>query len=266
MSEQGQESASTKKPQQAKATPKVAKASPKAPGEQKGQRPPQAGAQQAAPKGGPKVDKVAPPPRQKSAQELAYVPRVLTRYKEKVVPALISEFGYKNPMQVPRLEKVVLNMGFGKRALSGGTHDAKPGEAAVKDLREIGGQQPVITKAKKAIANFHTRKGMAVGAMVTLRGRRMYDFMDRLVNAALPRIRDFRGVSEKAFDGSGNYSLGIQEHPIFPEITFDQVDRARSMQVNIITTAPTNAEGKRLLELLGMPFPRQRGGATPAVK
>jgi len=177
--------------------------------------------------------------------------RIEQLYREQVVPALTREFGYKNPMQVPKLEKIVLNIGLGEAR-----ENARALDTAPADLATITGQKAVITRAKKSIANFRLREGMPIGAMVTLRGQRMYEFFDRLVNAALPRIRDFRGCSTKAFDGRGNYSLGVREQLIFPEIDYDKVDRIRGMQINICTTAPTDEEGKRLLELLGMPFAR----------
>jgi large subunit ribosomal protein L5 len=166
------------------------------------------------------------------------------------VPALQREFEYTNPMQVPRLEKIVLNIGVGKEARD----NAKALDSASADLATITGQKAVITRAKKSIANFRVREGMPIGVMVTLRGQRMYEFFDRLVNAALPRIRDFRGLSPKAFDGRGNYSLGVREQLIFPEIDYDKVERIRGMQINIITTAENDEQAKRLLELLGMPF------------
>jgi large subunit ribosomal protein L5 len=183
--------------------------------------------------------------------EVASEPRLVQRYKEQVVEALQKEFSYKNPMEVPRLEKIVLNIGLGEAR-----ENARALETASADLATITGQKAVITRAKKSIANFRIREGMPIGVMVTLRGRRMWEFFDRLVNAALPRIRDFRGCSTKAFDGRGNYSLGVREQLIFPEIDYDKVERIRGMQINIITTAPTDEEGKRLLELLGMPFAR----------
>jgi large subunit ribosomal protein L5 len=155
-------------------------------------------------------------------------------------------------MEVPHLEKIVLNIGVGKESRD----NAKVLDSASGDLATITGQKPVITRAKKSIANFRLREGMPIGVMVTLRGQRMYEFFDRLVNAALPRIRDFRGLSPKAFDGRGNYSLGVREQLIFPEIDYDKVERIRGMQINIITTAKNDEEGKRLLELLGMPFSR----------
>ncbi len=177
--------------------------------------------------------------------------RVQQTYREQVAPALTREFGYKNPMQVPGLEKIVLNIGLGEAR-----ENARALDTASADLATITGQKAVITRAKRSIANFRIREGMPIGVMVTLRGRRMHEFFDRLVNAALPRIRDFHGCSTKAFDGRGNYSLGVREQLIFPEIDYDKVDRIRGMQINIITTARTDEEGKRLLELLGMPFAR----------
>jgi large subunit ribosomal protein L5 len=176
-------------------------------------------------------------------------PRLKERYAAEIAPALAKEFSYANAMQIPRVEKVVLNIGMGEA-----TQNAKSLDGAVGDLSTITGQKPVITKARKSIANFKIREGNAIGIMTTLRGARMWEFLDRLLNAALPRIRDFRGVSAKAFDGRGNYSLGIREQLIFPEIEYDKVDRVRGMQINIITTARNDEEGKRLLELLGMPF------------
>ena len=179
--------------------------------------------------------------------------RVHDLYKEQVAPALTHEFEYKNPMQVPHLEKIVLNIGLGNEA----RENARALDSASADLATITGQKPVITRAKKSIANFRLREGMPIGVMVTLRGERMYEFYDRLVNAALPRLRDFRGCSTKAFDGRGNYSLGVREQLIFPEIDYDKVDRIRGMQINICTSARNDEEGKRLLELLGMPFAKQ---------
>jgi large subunit ribosomal protein L5 len=180
------------------------------------------------------------------------VARVLDVYKERVAPALQKEFEYKNSMEIPHLEKIVLNIGVGTEARD----NPKVLDSASGDLGIITGQKAVITRAKKSIANFRLREGNPIGVMVTLRGQRMYEFFDRLVNAALPRIRDFRGLSPKAFDGRGNYSLGVREQLIFPEIDYDKVERIRGMQINIITTAKNDEEGKRLLELLGMPFAR----------
>ena len=176
-------------------------------------------------------------------------PRMKLRYREEVAPALIEEFSYLNKMQAPRVEKVVINIGLGEAL-----QDAKVLDAASLDIATITGQKPVITRARKSIANFKVREGNAVGVMVTMRGSQMWEFLDRLINATLPRIRDFRGVSPKAFDGRGNFSLGVQEQLIFPEIDYDKIDRVRGMQINIVTTARTDEEGTRLLELLGMPF------------
>jgi large subunit ribosomal protein L5 len=176
-------------------------------------------------------------------------PRLKEKYQSEIVPALIQEFKYTTPMQVPRLEKVVLNIGLGEAI-----QNAKALDAAVGDLGQISGQKPVITKAKKSIAAFKLRQGMPIGAMVTLRGNRMYDFLDRLVNLALPRLRDFRGISRRSFDGRGNYSLGLREQIIFPEIDYDKVDKIRGMEVAIVTSAPDDAQGYALLKRLGMPF------------
>ncbi|MDZ4279013.1 MAG: 50S ribosomal protein L5 [Dehalococcoidia bacterium] len=177
--------------------------------------------------------------------------RLKERYREEISPALMKEFSYANVMQVPRLEKIVLNIGLGEA-----TQNAKALDSASEDIGTITGQKAVVTRAKRSIANFKIRDGNPIGLMVTLRGERMWEFMDRLVNAALPRIRDFRGVSRKAFDGRGNFSLGVREQLIFPEVEYDKVDRVRGLQVNIITTARNDEEGTRLLELLGMPFTR----------
>jgi len=178
-------------------------------------------------------------------------PRLKERYREEVVPALMKEFGYRNVMQAPRPEKMTVNVGLGE-AVS----DAKALDSASNDVAVITGQRPVITRAKKSISNFKLREGMPIGVMVTVRGGRMWEFMDRLVNAALPRLRDFQGVSPNSFDGRGNFSMGLREQLIFPEIDYDKIDRIRGLQINIITTAKTDEEGKRLLELLGVPFAR----------
>ena len=180
-------------------------------------------------------------------------PRLKERYKSEIVPELMREFSYRNPMQVPRVEKVTLNIGLGEAK-----ENARAVETATADLATISGQKPVVTKAKKAIANFKIRQNMPIGAAVTLRGDRMYEFLDRMLNSALPRIRDFRGVPTKAFDGRGNYSLGLREQLIFPEIDYDKVDRIRGLQVNIVTTARNDEEGRRLLEMMGMPFAKER--------
>jgi large subunit ribosomal protein L5 len=170
-------------------------------------------------------------------------------YKEKVAPALQKEFGYKNPMQVPQISKIVVNMGCGEAS-----QNSKLIEGALADMTAITGQKPVITRARKSIANFKLRDGMPVGCRVTLRGDRMWEFLDRLVNIALPRIRDFKGVSPKAFDGRGNYTLGVREQIIFPEIEYDKVDKVRGMDITICTTANTNEEGRALLREFSMPF------------
>jgi large subunit ribosomal protein L5 len=176
--------------------------------------------------------------------------RLKERYKNEVVQALVKEFGYTNPMAVPKLEKITLNMGVGREA----QNNPKVFDQAMMELSTISGQKPVITKAKKSIAAFKLRTGMPVGVLVTLRGDRMYEFLDRLVNAVLPRVRDFRGVSPRAFDGRGNYTLGIKDQLIFPEIDFNKVDRTRGMNISIVTTARTDEEGRALLRQLGMPF------------
>ena len=178
--------------------------------------------------------------------------RIRDLFRGEVVPALMKEQGYENLMQVPRLDKIVLNISLGEAI-----QNPRALEAATNDISLITGQRPVITRAKKPIASFKLRAGMAIGVMVTLRGERMYEFFDRLVNAALPRVRDFQGVPSKAFDGKGNYTLGIREQIIFPEIDYDKVDKIRGLQVSIITTAPTDQEARRLLETMGMPFSRQ---------
>jgi len=170
-------------------------------------------------------------------------------YEEKIAPELIETFNYKNIMQVPKLNKIVLNMGLGEAI-----HNIKLIDSAVEELRMIAGQQPVVTRAKKSIAAFKLREGMPIGCRVTLRRERMYDFYSKLVNIALPRVRDFRGISGKAFDGHGNYSLGIREHIIFPEIDYDKIDKIKGLNVTVVTTAETDEEGKALLKLLGMPF------------
>lgn len=170
-------------------------------------------------------------------------------YKKEVVKRMMKEFGYKNEMEVPALKKIVINMGLGEAI-----QNIKVLDSAVNELAMITGQKPVITKSKKSIANFKLREGMAIGCMVTLRKARMYEFFDRLVNVALPRVRDFKGVSGKSFDGRGNYTLGIREQIIFPEIDYDKIDKIKGMNVTIVTTAKTDEEGKYLLKLLGMPF------------
>jgi large subunit ribosomal protein L5 len=176
-------------------------------------------------------------------------PRLYEMFKQEIVPLLMKQFNYKNIMQVPRLHKITLNIGVGKA-----TQDPKLLEDAVKDLELIAGQRPAIRKAKKSISNFKLRQGMTIGCMVTLRGARMYEFLDRLINIALPRVRDFRGASDKSFDGRGNYSLGIKEHIIFPEINVDKVNRIYGMDITLVTTAKTDAEAYELLKAFGFPF------------
>ena len=179
----------------------------------------------------------------------AYKPVLLKKYREEIAPAMQAKFGYTSTMQIPRIEKIVINMGVGDA-----TQNAKLIEAAVEDLTAIAGQKPVVTKAKKSIAVFKVREGQEIGCKVTLRGARMYEFLNKLVNISLPRVRDFRGVSAKAFDGRGNYTLGVKEQLIFPEINYDKVVKVRGMDIVIVTTAKSDAEGRELLKLFGMPF------------
>ncbi len=179
----------------------------------------------------------------------AVAPRLFESYKQKAVPALIKQFNYKNPMQVPRLEKIVVNMGLGAAVAN-----PKIIDTAVEELKALSGQRPVVTRAKKAIANFKLRAGIPIGAMVTLRRARMWEFLDRLVAVALPRTRDFKGVSRKALDGKGNYTLGLREQIIFPEVNYDKIDAIKGLNISIVTTAKTDEEGRALLQQLGMPF------------
>lgn len=179
------------------------------------------------------------------------MPRLKDSYRKEVVPALIKEFGYRNVMEVPRLEKIVVNVGVGEAL-----QNAKALDHAVQDISTITGQRPIVTRAKKSIAGFKLREGMAIGVKTTLRGNRMYDFLDRLCNVALPRRRDFRGVSPDSFDGRGNYTLGLREQLVWPEIDYDSIDKVRGMEISIVTTAKTDEEGQHLLQLLGMPFSR----------
>jgi large subunit ribosomal protein L5 len=181
--------------------------------------------------------------------ETTYVPRLKTAYVETIRPALMEEFGYKNVMQIPRLDKIVLNMGIGEA-----TSDSKKVRSAEADLTLIAGQKPIVTKAKKSIAGFKVREEMPLGVKVTLRGARMYEFIDRLITVALPRVRDFRGVNPKSFDSRGNYAMGLKEHIVFPEISFDKVDQVWGMDIVICTTAKTDAEAKALLKAFNMPF------------
>jgi large subunit ribosomal protein L5 len=191
------------------------------------------------------AEKSSPPPAFKGT------PRLKEYYRDECVPQMMQEFRYKSPMQVPRLKKVVVNIGLGEAI-----QNIKLLESASVELTAVTGQKPVVTRAKKSIAAFKLREGMPIGCMVTLRRSRMYYFLDKLMNVVLPRVRDFRGVSEKAFDGRGNYTLGIKEQIIFPEIEYDQIDKVRGMNITIVTSAPTDEEGKFLLKLLGMPFRR----------
>ena len=184
---------------------------------------------------------------QKGSTDRVY--RIAEQYKAQVVPALIKKFGYKNVNQVPKLEKIVLNMGLGDVK-----DNSKSFEMAVAELKEIAGQTPAITRAKKSIANFKLREGMKIGAKVTLRGKRMYDFFDKMVSVALPRVRDFKGVPADSFDGRGNYAMGIKEQLVFPEISYDKIEKVRGFDVCIVTTANSDEEAKELLTLLGMPF------------
>jgi large subunit ribosomal protein L5 len=184
--------------------------------------------------------------------------RLHQRYEQDVVPALKRDFSYVNPMQVPRLSKVSVNVGVGEAITN-----TKALDATVRDVSMITGQKPIVKKARKSIAQFKLREGQNVGVTVTLRGERMWEFLDRLMNAALPRTRDFRGVPSRSFDGRGNFTLGLREQLIFPEISYDQVDKARGLEISIVTTAATDQEARRLLELLGMPFQRE-GDASPA--
>jgi large subunit ribosomal protein L5 len=197
----------------------------------------------------------------RSAEPAQPVPasRLLERYRRDVVPALVRDFNYQNPMQVPRIAKVSVNVGVGEAIAN-----AKALDATVRDVGLITGQKPVVKKARKSIAQFKLREGQNVGVMVTLRGQRMWEFLDRLMNAALPRTRDFHGVPSRSFDGRGNYTLGLREQLIFPEINYDQVDKARGLEISIITTARSDQEARRLLELLGMPFQREGDAQGPA--
>ena len=179
------------------------------------------------------------------------MPRLKDRYRQEIIPALIEEFGYRNVMEVPCLQKIVVNVGLGEAL-----QDVKALDAAARDIATITGQKPIITRARKSIASFKLREGNPIGVKVTLRGNRMYDFLDRMCNIALPRRRDFRGVSPDSFDGRGNYSLGFREQLVWPEIDYDSIDKIRGMEVTIVTTAQNDEEARRLLQLLGMPFGR----------
>src|SRR5881227_2133647 len=220
----------------------------KAKPEQKGAPQPKQ-AQQAKPQGRKEAPKAAPVEKADAPKIPAPPARLATYYKEKVMPELTQKFGYKSPMEVPRLKKITLNMGVGET-----TTDKKVLDNAVADMARIAGQKPVVTKSRKSIANFKIRANFPVGCMVTLRGARMYEFLDRLVNIAIPRIRDFRGVSNRAFDGRGNYSLGVKEQIIFPEIDYDKIDALRGMDIAINTTAKTDDEARALLAAFRFPF------------
>ena len=230
---------------------------PATPAQQKppqgGGKPPAGGKAPAAktqPRKGDKGAPAAPAAPQARPKGTGEVPaRLKERYGKEIVPALMKERGYRNPLEVPRLEKIVINMGVGEAR-----DNAKVMDFAAADLQAIAGQKPVITRAKKSIANFKLREGVPIGAKVTLRAARMYEFLDRLVNVALPRVRDFRGVPPKGFDGRGNYALGLREQLIFPEIVYDKIDKVRGMDINIVTTARTDEDAKALLAHLGMPF------------
>jgi len=204
----------------------------------------------------PKVEKAAVPKAEKTAAKPAktpkgYAPRLKDDYESRIVPAMIEKFGYKNRLEVPKLEKIVINMGVGEA-----TQDKKKVEAAAAEMQAIAGQKPVITKAKKSIAQFKLREGMPIGAKVTLRRDRMFEFLDRLVTIALPRVRDFRGLNPKSFDGRGNYAMGLKEQIIFPEINYDQIEKVRGMDIIVTTTAKTDDEARELLRLFNFPFPR----------
>ena len=194
----------------------------------------------------------APAKKKKGQQEAAAFTepaRLRVKYKEEVAPAMHDKFNYQNPMMIPKLEKIVLNMGLGSDK-----DNPKAIDAALEQLAQIAGQKPIVTKAKKSVANFKVRQGMNIGAKVTLRGDRMYYFMDKLMNIVLPRVRDFRGVSDTSFDGRGNYAMGVKEQLIFPEINYDDVDKVRGMDIVFVTSAKTDEEAKELLKLFGMPF------------
>jgi large subunit ribosomal protein L5 len=204
----------------------------------------------------PKVEEaavpVAKPAAKPSEMPKDYKPRLRADYDDRIVAAMIERFGYKNKLEVPRLEKIVINMGVGEA-----TQDKKRVETAATEMQQISGQKPVVTKAKKSIAQFKLREGMPIGCKVTLRRERMYEFLDRLVTIALPRVRDFRGLNPKSFDGHGNYAMGLKEQIIFPEVNYDQIDKVRGMDVIITTTAKTDEEARELLRLFNFPFPAE---------
>ena len=194
----------------------------------------------------PKAEKAA-----KASKNESYTPRLKGDYEQRIVPAMIEKFGYKNRLEVPKLDKIVINMGVGEA-----TQDKKKVEAAAAEMQAISGQKPVITKATKSIAQFKLREGMPIGAKVTLRRDRMFEFLDRLVTIALPRVRDFRGLNPKSFDGRGNYAMGLKEQIIFPELNYDQIDKVRGMDIIVTPTAKTDDEARELLRLFNFPFPR----------
>ena len=205
----------------------------------------------------PKVEEAAVPQATKTAAKPSktpkdYTPRLKSDYDERIVKAMTEKFGYKNRLEVPRLDKIVINMGVGEA-----TQDKKKVEAAAAEMQAIAGQRPVITKAKKSIAQFKLREGMPIGCKVTLRRERMYEFLDRLVTVALPRVRDFRGLNPKSFDGRGNYAMGLKEQIVFPEINYDQIDKVRGMDIIVTTTAKTDEEARELLRLFNFPFPAE---------
>jgi large subunit ribosomal protein L5 len=222
---------------------------PKGPKAPQGAKAPQGGKQPRPGKGGAAAAPAPAAPAARARVTGDVPPRLRDRFRTVVIPALMKERGYSNPFQVPRLQKIVINMGVGE-----GKENAKVMDFAVADLQLITGQKPVVTRAKKSIANFKLRENSPIGCKVTLRGARMYEFLDRLVNVALPRVRDFKGVAPKAFDGRGNYALGLKEQVIFPEIVYDKVDKVRGMDVIMVTSARTDEEAKALLAHLGVPF------------
>jgi large subunit ribosomal protein L5 len=226
----------------------MAKPGPGAPAQKPAARP-QQGARPQQPRRGDGAAPAAPAAKARAKGTGEVPPRLRDRFRSALVPALMKERGYTNPFQVPRLEKIVINMGVGDAR-----DNAKVMDFATSDLMSIAGQKPIVTRARKSIANFKLRENVAIGAKVTLRGARMYEFFDRLVSIALPRVRDFKGVPPKAFDGRGNYALGLREQLIFPEIVYDKIDKVRGMDIIIVTTARTDEEAKALLTHLGMPF------------
>jgi len=250
----GAKGGAAKRSEAAADSPKAEAAKSEAPakGQQKGEQA----------KGGAKTPRAAKPESAPIPERKGPLPpaRLAVRYKDEVAATLFKEFGYSSTMQIPRLEKIIVNVGIGAEAIT----NAKAVEAATKDITTITGQKPITTRARKSIATFKIRQGMPMGITVTLRGRRMYEFYDRLVSSALPRIRDFRGVPRNAFDGRGNYALGLKEQVMFPEIEYNSIDRMRGLQIVIVTTAASDREGFRLMELLGMPFEKSVGSGKRA--